>query len=238
MFCTMIFNEMVLKVTSVGFNQGSRALWVTWNKGFVTGVRTYTTLGETEEVNVQKGMDGWAEPLTRALQREVVNKGVEGHCLCLWPGLEHVSRAGGQEESWMQNGRGQGQSRSHGSKVESTGTNCHVHLPLTAWNPKPAVPPRREGSALDAELHVCPAQDSESQQELEKLWTHWLPHTQVRQWWATMHDLPRIRCPAPTCPAKELQLHPWPPDLIEIALWPTLCSSFSEKCNFSSSKLT
>lgn len=161
MFCTMIFNEMVLKVTSVRFNQGSRALWVTWNKGFVTGVRTYTTLGETEEVNVQKGMDGWAQPLTRALQREVVNKGVEGHCLCLWPGLEHVSRAGGQEESWMQNGRGQRQSRSHGSKVGSTGTNCHVHLPLTAWNPKPAVPPRREGSALDAELHVCPAQDSE-----------------------------------------------------------------------------
>ncbi|XP_007451512.1 PREDICTED: O-acetyl-ADP-ribose deacetylase MACROD2-like [Lipotes vexillifer] len=79
----------------------------------------------------------------------------------------------------MQNGRGQGQSRHHGSKVESTGTNCHVHLPLTAWNPKPAVPHRREGSALDAELHVCPAQDSESQQELEKLWAHWLPHTQV-----------------------------------------------------------
>ena len=58
MFFTMIFNEMVLKITLVGFNQGSRALCVTWNKGFVIGVRTYTTLGETEEVNVQKGMDG------------------------------------------------------------------------------------------------------------------------------------------------------------------------------------
>lgn len=120
MFGTMIFNEMVLKFTPVGLNQGSRALWVTWNKGLVTGVRTYTTLGETEEVNVQKGMDGWAEPLTRALQREVVNKGVEGHCLC-------------NDQAWSMSA-GQGVKRKARCKMEEG--KDKVGAMGARWNPQ------------------------------------------------------------------------------------------------------
>lgn len=89
-----------------------------------------------------EGDDLWRnreEPLTRAQQREVLSTCVEGCSLHIWPCLECVSRAGG---SWAQLDAEWKWAKTKGEprgRKGTTGTNCRIHVPLGARDPRAAV---------------------------------------------------------------------------------------------------
>lgn len=130
-----------LKITSAEYKQGSRTLWEIGNKGFLIGVRTYSTVRNWGS-QCPEGNDFWRnreEPLTRAQQREVLSTCVEGHSLHIWPCLECVSRAGG---SWAQLDAEWKWAKTKGEpwgRRGTTGTNCRIHVPLGAWDTRAAV---------------------------------------------------------------------------------------------------
>lgn len=107
---------------------------------------------EAGEVNVQKGMVGWAEktpnqdPWEGAV--EVYGRPLPPHLTV--PGV--CQRAGGQEAGQELVKRKAGcKVEESKNKVEATRANCHVYLPLTAWNPKVALPCR------SCSCHCCRA---------------------------------------------------------------------------------
>lgn len=135
----------------------------------------------------------------------------------------HIKKAGCKIEESKK-----GQSRSHESKLELTGTNCCIHLSPTAGTAKLQCP-KEEVGTLAVELHLCSGfRESEAGEAAGT-------GEAVGQLMSNMY----ITCPDPDALHPQwLRLHFCSLKLMEISLWPTLTQNHSEKCNSSLTKLT